>query len=387
VSSFAIDARIFFGSDRHEALHAFLSGRSFGDALPVVDAAIAKLPVVARILADYAAHGYKLREPVTVASRAEPTYRQLDDIAAAVRKARPDLIIGFGGGSVLDLAKGSAILATNPGKGIDYRGMHKVKNAAIPVVAYPSTAGTGTEVTWTASFIDEQEDRKLGINGVNVAPLCGVLEPELVASCPRVVAVSAGLDTMVHAIEAVTARTATSITAALGARAFAAMYAALPRCVDDPASLDAWEEAQLAAATAGIAMMNAGGGPASGISYPLGVHWGVPHGFAGGVFLPGVFAYNVEHGYLGYNEVYDLLPDAARGLEPRDKATDFVRKFCTFYRRIGGPASLGPWACAGSDAAARLADLTMTQRKENLDLNPVHFGRVALDLLLEAVCG
>jgi alcohol dehydrogenase class IV len=303
-----------------------------------------------------------------------------------LRGEKPDAIIAIGGGSVIDLAKGIAVLLSNPGRGIEYRGMHKVKNAAVPLIAYPTTAGTGTEVTWTASFTDEDEGKKLGINGNNVAPLCGVLAPELVASAPRSVALSSGLDTLVHAIEAVTARTATPITAAMGAQAFAMMFEALPRCLAPDAALAAWERAQLAAYIAGVAMMNAGGGPASGISYPLGVYYHVPHGFAGGIFLPGVFAFNVARGYHGYNCVYDLLPDADTRLGADRKAEEFVLVFREFYASVGGPEDLRPWGCTGDRAIEKLTELTITQRKENLDLNPVPFGRPDVAELLRPLC-
>jgi alcohol dehydrogenase class IV len=164
------------------------------------------------------------------------------------------------------------------------------------------------------------------------------------------------------------------------------MFEALPRCLAPDAPLAAWEGAQLAAYVAGIAMMNAGGGPASGISYPLGVYYHVPHGFAGGIFLPGVFTFNVARGYHGYNCVYDLLPDAEQGLSADQKAAEFVCRFRIFYMRVGGPTDLRRWDCVGGTAIEKLTELTMAQRKENLDLNPVPFGRSDVSELLRPLC-
>ncbi len=386
MSTFGISTRIFFGTDRHEGLHEYIAGRALERISAIVDGAVARLAAVEHILDGFQMRGYKVADKVPLLLAHEPSYEDLDTFVAPYREDPPDLILAIGGGSVIDMAKGVAALVRNPGRAVDYRGMHKVKNSSVPLVAYPTTAGTGTEVTWTASFIDGLEQRKLGINGNNVAPLCGVLNPELVASCPRSVTLSAGLDTMVHAIEAITARSATPITVGLGAKAFALIYDSLPQCLDNQPSLNAWEQAQFAAYFAGIAMMNAGGGPASGISYPLGVHYGVPHGLAGGVFLPHVFAYNVEAGYRGYTAAYNQLPDADQGLDDDAKNRDFVRKFDAFYRRIGGPTDLKPWNCAGPQAAEQLAKLTWTQRRENLDLNPVPFGQAELESILSKVC-
>ena len=108
------------------------------------------------------------------------------------------------GGSTLDLAKGVAILTRNPGRGIDYRGMNTVASPGIPVVLIPTTAGTGSEVTETASFIDSATGVKFGINGRHVGCLFAVLDPTFVATCPPSATVSAGLDALVHAVEAAT---------------------------------------------------------------------------------------------------------------------------------------------------------------------------------------
>lgn len=387
MSAFAINTRVFFGLDGHENLHAFLATRDVGRRIaPIVDSALRDNRAVAKVLDGFRAHNYEVAEPVFWTADHEPYYDEVDDFAGPFRESAPDLILALGGGTVIDMAKGVAVLCTNAGRAIDYRGMHKVREPSVPLVACPSTAGTGTEATWTASFIDREEGRKLGINGNHVAPLCGLLEPELVASCPPPVVASSGLDAMVHAIEAVSARTATEITVALGARAFAMVYADLPGCLVGDASEAAWGRLQLGAYLAGVAMMNAGGGPASGISYPLGVHYGVPHGFAGGVFLADVFAFNVAAGYLGYAPVYDQLSDARPALDPAEKSRDFVRLFRAFYERIGGPRDLQRWNCAGPQAVERLTALTVAERRENLELNPVPFGVAAVEELLAKVC-
>lgn len=386
MSTFGISTKVFFGKTRHDDTQAFLQGRGINKVVTIVDGAVSSLPAIDDIIDGYRKAGFDMADPVIYDVQGEPSYDELDAFAASLRDLKPELILAIGGGSIMDMAKGVAVLMANPGKGIDYRGMHKVTNPSIPLVAYPTTAGTGAEVTWTASFVDTAEEKKLGINGQNVSPLCGVLEPQLVASAPRSVALSAGLDTMLHAIEAVTAKTATEITIALGARAFAMMYSALPKCLSGEGSLDDWEEAQLSAYLAGIAMMNAGGGPASGISYPLGVHYKTPHGFAGGIFLSGVFAHNVSVGYQGYAPVYDLLADATPGLDVAEKNADFVKKFDTFYDLVGGPRTLEAWGCTGADAIEKLTSLTMEQRMENLELNPVDFGKADVEALLEPLC-
>jgi len=137
-------------------------------------------------------------------SSEEPDYDYLDRTADFFREMKIDCIIGIGGGSACDLAKGIGVLLKNPGKGVEYRGFNKVKFPGVPVILVPTTAGTGTEVTKTAVFTDKKEIRKLGINGKNVGAFFGVLDPLVLIDAPVKVKISAGLDALVHSIEAFT---------------------------------------------------------------------------------------------------------------------------------------------------------------------------------------
>ena len=245
MSKFGIDTKVFFGRTAHEELHAFIADFSFQNIMPIIDDALMAHKTVKEIIDHYKKAGYDICESQIVSAKNEPTYDQLDRLTDSIKNQKVDLILAIGGGTVIDLAKGVAVLLKNLGKGVDYRGMDKVKNPSVPVIAYPTTAGTGTEVTWTASFVDTHEGKKLGINGKNVTPLCGVLDPRLVASCSNSVAVSSGLDAMLHAIEAVTAKTATEITRILGSKAFALVYQYLPRCLANRDDLNAWGQGML----------------------------------------------------------------------------------------------------------------------------------------------
>ena len=132
----------------------------------------------------------------------EPDYDYLDEVADKMRlNKNMDVIVGIGGGSCLDIVKAVAVLMTNPGKGIDYRGFDKVEMPGIPVIAIPTTAGTGSEVTINAVFTNKREQKKLGINGNYMNATYAILDAEWTLSCPYSVALSSGLDAMVHAME------------------------------------------------------------------------------------------------------------------------------------------------------------------------------------------
>ncbi len=381
---FSVTTRICLGKDTTKEASRHMKALALNKPIFIVDKNVQESKAFLRLVNDFEKEEIRVAgiEPVDASS--EPTYEFVDMYADSLRKKTFVAIIAVGGGSVMDLAKGVGILLKNPGKAVEYRGMDKVKAQGIPVVCYPTTAGTGSEVTHTASFIDEASKTKLGINGRNVSSLFGVLMPELTFSCPREVTISSGLDAMLHAIEAASARTASAVTIMLGSHAFSLLYKNFRNVLREPDNYAAREGMLLGSYYAGVAMMNAGGGPASGISYPLGVHYKIPHGLAGGIFLPHIFEYNVSRGYSGYVEVYDHLPDSDASLKTADKSRDFVVKFRKFYNDIGAPKRLLGYGITKTDIG-KLVNLTMEQRFDNLELNPLPFGRNELAHLLEKV--
>ncbi|HVH50786.1 MAG TPA: iron-containing alcohol dehydrogenase, partial [Gaiellaceae bacterium] len=333
----------------------------------VVDAAVAQGRPFAELRATWAGGGFEPAVEYEGRSGVEPDYDYLDEVAAHFRADPVDTIVAVGGGSTLDLGKGVGILLRNPGRGIDYRGVDLVREAGVPVFCIPTTAGSGSEATATASFIDKASQTKLGINGRNVACELAALDPELLVESPEAVTIGSGLDALVHAVEAVTAISATVVSCTLGIEAARLLIDALPRAVDDPHDVEARRDTLLGAHLAGLALQNAGGGPASGISYPLGVHYGVPHGFAGGVLLPHVVHANVAAGYAGYEPLGQDLADSLFSL----------------YETIGAPLELSGFGVTRADVP-RLVELTLAERAQNLELNPIPFGAAEVTTLLQA---
>ena len=314
----------------------------------------------------------------------EPTYKYIDEITPDIKKINPGAIIAIGGGSMMDIAKAVAIMLKNPGKAIDYRGMDLVKCPGVPVICYPTTAGTGAEVTHTAALIDSSEQKKYGINGRYVTPHMAVLVPELIFACPKSVSVASGLDAMVHAIEAVTSKNSNKITRMVGESAFVLLYENFYKSISEPENYDARENMLIGSYYAAIALLNASGGSASAISYPVGTHFHVPHGIAGGIFLPHVIEYNVNNGYLGYSHLYDLLPDSDRNLDPKTKGEDFVRKIKSFYQKIEGPKNLTKYGVTKKDISM-LTELTFKQRLDSLNNNPIDMDEDGVKYLLNEV--
>ena len=245
---------------------------------------------------------------VVETSEVEPTYDYLDEFRREFSTGL-DLVIGIGGGSTLDLTKAVSVLVTNPRPAIEYRGFDLIEEPGIPVVALPTTAGTGSEVTPNAVFTDSREGRKFGINTEMYVPVLALLDPNLVASCPRSVAVSAGVDALVHAVESFVANGATPASRLFSREGFRLVTRNLLEVLEHPDDLDAWSSLQFGALLAATGLMNGGGGLTGALSYPLGAQFKVPHGLAGGVFLSRVSRHNVDRGAEAYAGLADLLPD------------------------------------------------------------------------------
>lgn len=386
VQHLSIETNTYWGLDACLTLPARLAAYGFKRPSLVIDGAVAALPSTATLLEAWQREGLRLVQSYAVRVAHEPDYEYLDVVTEEFRATETDVVIGVGGGSAMDLAKGIGLLLRNPGRGLRYRGMDRVVHPGVAVVLLPTTAGSGSEVTASASFIDPQTKTKLGINGRHVGAFLVILDPALLVSAPASVTIGSGLDALVHAMEAVTTKTAHAVSRLFGVEAVRLLFAALPRAVAEPVNLDARAMTLLGSHYAGIAMRNAGGGPASGISYPLGVHYQVPHGFAGGILLPHVVSFNVAHGYTaGYAQLYGRLDGASAATsDDATKAAAFRDAFWQMYRAIGTPVGLGQWG-VDRGAVASLADLTMQQRQGNLDANPVPFGRDDVCALLEAV--
>ena len=382
-----LETNAFFGIGASSQLPALLSARRLIRPSVIIDGGVAALPTTDALVAGWKAQGLSVVKVFRARSTQEPDYAYLDESADAFRSVDTDVIIGIGGGSALDLAKGVALLLRNSGPSLQYRGMDRVMHPGVPVVLIPTTAGSGSEVTATASFIDRTTRTKLGINGRHVSCLFSVLDPALLTSCPVSVTVGSGLDALVHAIEAVTATTAHTVSVLFGVEAVRLLFAGLPAAIREPADLEARANTLLGSHYAGMAMRNVGGGPASGISYPLGVHYAVPHGFAGGILLPHVVAFNVARGYgSGYARLYERLDGkaSASAEDEMEKAKAFRDELSSLHQTIGAPPTLGRWG-VGRKEIARLTDLTMAERKANLDVNPVPCDRDAVTELLHAV--
>jgi alcohol dehydrogenase class IV len=304
----------------------------------------------------------------------EPDYDSLDHIKMmfldASGKPATDCFVGIGGGSVIDFAKGLATVVVNPGKAVQYKGFPKDIAPSLPTIAIPTTAGTGSEVTYNAVFTDNAIKKKLGINTRNNYPVLAILDPLFTVNSPMSVAVSSGMDALVHTLESYMAVQANPLSRLFAREAFSMVFNSLMLVKDTPGDLGIRAKIQYGAYLAGISLINSGSGVAGALSYPLGVHFKVPHGIAGAVLIPHVIRHNMKAGY-NFSDLYDLIDGADRTLPDKEKSKRFSEKIFALCKKLDVPENLGVFGVNAGTVDLFLNEIGSLERA--FAQNPVSF--------------
>lgn len=260
--------------------------------LVVTDAGIARAGHLARIheLLDKAG----IRSTVFDRVIANPTTKCVDDCAAFARDAGIDLIIGLGGGSSMDTAKGCNFILTNGGRMQDYWGHDRATRPMLPMIAIPTTAGTGSECQSYALISDAETHAKMACGDKKAAARVAILDPELTATQPRLVTAHTGIDAIAHALETGVCNKGTEVSFAYARAAFGMMFPAFPQVLQAPDDIAARSRMLLGAALAGTAIENSMLGAAHSAANPLTAHFGIVHGEAVGIMLPHVITMNAQ---------------------------------------------------------------------------------------------
>ncbi len=226
--------------------------------------------------------------------RENPTTLDVDRCVEIARGAGIDLIVGLGGGSSMDTAKGCNFILTNGGAMKDYWGVGKATKPMLPLIAIPTTAGTGSECQSFALISDEQTHQKMACGDPKAAAKVAILDPLLTVSQPPRVTACTGIDALAHAVESAVTKKRTPISAIYSREALRLCYQGLERVLRDPQDLEARGLMQLGAAFAGTAIENSMLGAAHSAANPLTAHFGVVHGQAVGLMLPAIVAFNAR---------------------------------------------------------------------------------------------
>jgi len=336
--SFQGAGEIHFGCGAIHQLPDLSSRYATGPILLVMDPFLSLGSLKVRIFNELKAKGLK---PILFDQiEPEPSPTSAEAGAKLARKKACSLVIGIGGGSSLDTAKAIAMLTLNKGKVSDYVGLDLVPNPGLPTILVPTTAGTGSEVTFTAVFTNRAAKTKGGINSRFLYPTAALLDPELTLSLPPQVTAQTGMDALTHAMEAYTSNKANPLSDMVAEKAMALIGRFLKKAVKNGKDLEAREGMLLGSLLAGLALANAGVGAVHAMAYPLGALFNITHGLANAVLLPYVLEFNRVACPERFARMASLLSGAEETASADEGAKKCVKKIITLSRSIGIPKNL-----------------------------------------------
>ncbi len=309
--TFNVPRAVRFGAGASRELPAQLRQIGARHALIVTDAFLARSGLADTFTALLTQHGFA----ATVFDGVQPDPSDLNvrDGLRAYRESGADVVVGLGGGSAMDAAKAIALLATNPEPLRQYMGYHKVLRAGAPMIAIPTTAGTGSEVTRVAVITDTERSEKMMMLSEHLTPVAALVDYELSMSMPKALTAHVGVDTLTHGIEAYVSRKANGMTDPIALSCIALTGAHLLTAWREPDNRAAREAMALAACQGGMAFSNSSVGLVHGMSRPLGALYHIPHGLSNAALLPTVTRFSLPGAPVRYATIARILGLAGSG--------------------------------------------------------------------------
>jgi len=271
-------------------IHRITEGRN---VLVVTDPGIREAGISTQVEKSLDKHGSN----ITVFDQVEPNPKDSDceEGSELARRLKADLVIAVGGGSVIDSAKAIALLQNREGPLTNFIGRENIEGEITPLVAIPTTAGTGSEVTRSAVITDTRRKIKMTLKDIQLAPKLALVDPETTYTLPPHLTATTGMDALVHAIEAYTSQQANPLSDALALAAIENIYPALPAAVHQGNNTKARDALMAGSLMAGIAFSHADVGAVHCIAEAIGSLYDTPHGAANSMFLPVVTAFNAGY--------------------------------------------------------------------------------------------
>ncbi len=299
------------GEGASEQVATVLASLGCSRPLIITDKMMVQLGYVDRIQQSLAQHS--LTADVFDDTVPEPTVSSIQSGVARVREGDYDCIIALGGGSPIDSAKAIGILGKFGGEMRDYKFPRLVNQAGLPIIAVPTTAGTGSEVTRFTIITDETNDEKMLCVGIGFMPVAALVDYNLTLSLPKRITADTGIDALTHAMEAYVSRKANPYSDSQALSAMRLIGPNLRRAYHDGADKEAREAMMLGSTLAGVAFSNASVALVHGMSRPIGAAFHVPHGLSNAMLLPSVTEYSIP-------AAADRYADCARAIGVANQA-------------------------------------------------------------------
>lgn len=308
---------------------------------------------------------------------ANPSVTTVEKATESYLASGADFLVALGGGSPMDVAKAVGVVAKYGGSITEYEGAHKVPGKIIPLVALPTTAGTGSEVTAFSVITDHSRDYKLTVFSYELLPAYAILDADLITTAPASVAAACGIDAFIHAEEAYISTAASPFSDAMAEKAMELIGENIRRFVANRTDVEAAEAMMVGSLFAGIAFSFARLGNVHAMSHPVSAFFDVPHGVANAVLLPVVAEYNAlaDHGryYKIYNYISEI-PAHEDEFEPM-MLVDAIRSLC---KAIGIPANLTE-AINQAGKTGSISRKTIEEKIEAMAADAMKSGNIAVN--------
>ncbi|MFC0468990.1 iron-containing alcohol dehydrogenase [Halalkalibacter kiskunsagensis] len=361
VSEFKIANKLLTGSDSLKRLGEEVKCLKIESVLIITDEILEQAGVVEKVkreLQEFHVGVYNRVKP-------EPEVGLVEDCVNEIKKGHYEGLIAVGGGSAIDIAKAASVVYTNHSPIEEMFGVDQVKEAGLPLIAIPTTAGTGSEVTNITILSDKKEQLKKGIVSAHLLPNVAIVSPEMTLTCPKSVTAASGIDALVHAVEAYISVNASPITDALAIKAVKMIGEFLPKAYANPYDHEAREAMVTGSLMAGMAFGNAGVGAVHALAYPLGGRFNIAHGVSNAVLLPYVMEWNKISCLSKFKDIAEALGIDTRNLsthEAADRAIDEMKRLSRYVeipeslQDFGIPESVIPDMAIDASKAKRLMD-------------------------------
>ncbi|MCF2657743.1 MAG: lactaldehyde reductase [Prevotella sp.] len=328
VNRFILNELSYFGAGSRKELPAVVERLGFKKALVVTDKGLVQFGVCKMVtdVMDAAGIAYDIYDEVVP----NPTVTNVKNGVKAFAEAKADFLVAIGGGSSMDTAKGIGIVTNNPefSDVVSLEGVAPTKKKSVPIIAFPTTAGTAAETTINYVIIDEEKHKKMVCVDPNDIPCCSIIDAELMYSLPKGTTAATGLDALTHAIEGYITKAAWELSDMFEIEAIRLINKYLRLAVFDPQNPKGREGMALAQYVAGMAFSNVGLGVVHGMAHPMGSLHNIPHGVANALLLPTIMEFNAPVCREKYVEIAKAMGAYKEGMtqiEAAQAACDAVR--------------------------------------------------------------
>lgn len=377
--SYHIPTAIEFGWGSLAKLTSIVKGVGGTRVLVVGDPGVLKAGLVERVVSTLAAAGIPTVTFTEVES--DPDVRSVDIGVQLAKSKECDVVVGIGGGSALDVAKVIGLMLKNPGNIRDYAGVGKVERPGTPVIAIPTTSGTGSEMTIWSVLSDKEKKTKFGVGSVLNCARVALLDPELTLSLPPAITAATGMDALTHALESYVSKATQPISEAMSEQAMTLIARSLRVAVAQPDNAHARADMLLASTLAAMAFNSTRLGLVHAFAMPLGSRFHIPHGLVNAIMLPVVMRYNLPGNLGKFARIAEIFGEPVAGLSLRDAAERSVVAVESLKADVGITAKLGQFGMTEADLDG-VADEALLSG--NVPVNPRQPTREDMKSLLRA---